>query len=258
MRNICIAIVIVVAAIVLGLLFGDSVFVQWAVFIALSAAILTVLFYFLGVSSRGNDDSTPRTPTSPTQPSTHCPTEMIFGDYVVNEPSFDYTPRCLGTFGIKSYTNDQEANFWNGALRHISDFAKCADYLSAYEFIRNILASKNNAKYAYELYTLIDHAIIELYPSREYRECTDAIIDLGMRGLFMIDDYIRQVNELKGNPVWRFPTKLVILLERRERYEEAISICDIMISKNVIDSGYGTFEVRREKLVSKYEKASGR
>lgn len=203
----------------------------------------------------------PRVTSEPTSKTTYLPlnqTQPYFLFETCTSEDGKEENSYYASFGQKYYTNKREAEFWVEALRHIYDFAKRADYAMVHEFIGNILADKDNEKYAYELYILIDHAIIDLYPCREYQQCTDVLIDLGFRGISILDQYLRCVEELGGNPVWRFPTKLVILLERQERYEEAIELCDFLASRNVIDSGYGTFEIRRDKIVSKYEKKIGR
>ena len=63
-----------------------------------------------------------------------------------------------------------------------------------------------------------------------------------------LDDYIE---EAKGEAVWRYPTKIAIILERLGRIEEAIDLCAYLAERGVIDTTYNNFEIRRRKLLKK-------
>lgn len=150
----------------------------------------------------------------------------------------------------KRYTY-AEYTYWKKALSYIYEYAKSGEYQYAYEFVNNILNDKDNKKYALELYHLIDHTIINLYPLRDIGECADMLISLGLHGISLIDDYILQA---KGECVWRYPTKLLILLERKGQLDEAIELCTFLAERNVRDTGYATFYARRNKLIDKKER----
>lgn len=159
--------------------------------------------------------------------------------------------RCVYAFG-QDYSLE-EYEYWSKALNYICEFVDRKDYLSAGELVINVLNDKDNKKYACELYRLIDNAIYYLYPLREEGNCKEVIFDIAYRGLNLIDDYIEQS---KGYLTWRYPTKLVIMLEKEGRIEEAIELCDFFSSRGVRDTGYESFEARKNKLQRKLSRGT--
>lgn len=172
------------------------------------------------------------------------------GDSSKNENYYDYDV----SYGPRRYSRE-EYNYWSNATKYICDYSMDGEYDLVYRLVVNILEDKDNKAYAYELYRLIDTAIYYLYPLREEGNCKEEIFDLAFRGLTLIDDYIEQS---EGYLTWRYPTKLVIMLEKERRIEEAIELCDFFTSRGVRDTGYENFEARKRKLQRKLPCGSGK
>jgi hypothetical protein len=169
----------------------------------------------------------------------------------VDKPEVD--KRVIKVYRAGHEYTKEEHDFWSGALSYVIQYATEQDYISAYELLMNVLSSKDNDKYAYDLYGLIDASIYYLYPIRDVGNCREFIIDIGTYGISLLDRYIADVKAHSDcDCVWRFPTQMLILLEKSERLEEAIELCDFLTSRRVIDTGYGDYFIaRKAKLVKK-------
>ena len=165
-------------------------------------------------------------------------------------------PRPLGRYVINGHTYTAEEHiFWRDALNRIVSYTNALDYKSAHDYLINILDTKDNNKFAYDLYSLIDTSMYYMYSIRNVEGCRDALIDICLRGIQLLDGYIADVEKhTDSNCVWRFPTQLLILLEKSDRLEEAIKLCDFLASRNVKDTGCGDFLTRKAKLVRKLAK----
>ena len=152
--------------------------------------------------------------------------------------------------GSRKYSK-QEWEYWNGAVSYFSKYSETEDYTSIWELTNNIWNDKDHELYAYDLYRTIDHAIYYLYPFREKEGASDMILDLGQKGLSVVDGY-KSVAKL--NTVWRFPAKLAIILEKKGRIAEAIELCDFCIKHGIIDTNHSLFDARKHRLLKKLDK----
>lgn len=149
--------------------------------------------------------------------------------------------------GAKKYSK-QEWAYWEGAVKYFSRYSNSEDYTLIWELATNIWNDKDHEVYAYDLYRTIDQAIYYLYPFREREGARDMIIDLGYKGLSVVEGY-KSVAKL--NTVWRFPTKLAIQLEKSNRIAEAIELCDFCISHEITESNDSLFQARKYRLMKK-------
>lgn len=170
--------------------------------------------------------SQPKPPTTPRTPP---------------RPLFEWEKREQEEYKIRT--------FWKKAYKYAIQYVEENDLDALNEFMANIWNTRDLKESAKDLHALTETVIEYLYPSRNVSQYhTDTIINLCYLILSNVNNY-----KLKAgvNTVWRSPTKLAILLEKLNRIDEAIELCEFCYKKKIPDHGYNNFAERKKHLENK-------
>lgn len=108
---------------------------------------------------------------------------------------------------------------------------------------------------AFYLHYAVLGAVNNLYVYRddpEIRKMIYALCDYDLKNIVSIRRQFNKMGELVPN--LEVAKKKAVMLERDGRIDDAIDLCDFCISHDIIDSGYGSFEKRKEHLLKKKTK----
>lgn len=146
-------------------------------------------------------------------------------------------------------------NFWQlmGVFFYSINLPTNADVL--YNRITYLWNHVSTEEEAIHLHYEILGAVNNLYVYRddpEIKEMIYSLCDYDTKNIVSIRRQFEKMGELVPN--LGVPTKKAILLEKDARYDEAIQFCDFCTSHGIIDSGYGSFEKRKEHLLKKKTK----
>lgn len=149
---------------------------------------------------------------------------------------------------------------WSQLTHKIVNLLEDGDVDETFALVGEMLDSNDLQADAVEIHKILDllvYYLYKVYPGYR-RDYEDEIMALCEIDVSNYENYIQATADNPDHRVYVIPTYYAILLERNDRYDEAIELCEYCAVRGIPDHGYGDFQRRRSHLIHKKARTYGK